>query len=134
MARDPFAPPPPPDDSPKILEQLCKVEWVDGPDAKLRMRFRKEGNGFYERSRTGSGKPNVNEGFIFKFDRDGLRMKFQRNPLWGTFKLVMKDGTPDGRIGAKILSLEKDPYVTLVEDDRSAELVLKSDTGAALPG
>lgn len=133
---DPFAPPPPPDPSPQVIEVLSKFEWVDKEDSSIRMRFRKnEASGYYEKKRAG-GKTTY-ETFLFKV-RDGklLLLKFSIARMWGEVELKLRDGTASsgGRIGAKELVLEKDPFAWIIDENDTGELVLRSDAGAGLPG
>lgn len=115
------------------LEELCQDEWVTTQGARsIRLRFRKDGSGFYERKET--GKPVVVEKLLFKVEGN-LKIKLARARSWTEVQATVKAGSvaADARLGQHELVLSHDPYVVAIEDQQSGELHLVTDEGASLP-
>ncbi|MBI5547117.1 MAG: hypothetical protein HY901_24820 [Deltaproteobacteria bacterium] len=113
------------------LEDLCRDEWCLPGSREIRMRFRKDGSGYYDRKVPGK---LIHEKLLFKLE-DVLAIKFARAREWTHLAASVRPGRgqPGERIGQRELVLEDDPYAKAVEDQPSGELVLQSDAGACLP-
>jgi hypothetical protein len=111
------------------VEDLCEDEWVV-PGAQLRMLFRRDGSGFYERK---DGDRLRRENLIWKLD-PGLRIKFARARGWEEVPATVRAGKGGGaRVGQREMVLAFDPYAKAMEDRITGELVLQSDEGGELP-
>lgn len=116
------------------VTRLVRYEWVDREDGSLRMRFRRDGTGYYQRDASAEGRA-ISERLLYRVDDDGLHLKFAHARLWVLVdaSLVEGDAPQGARIGEFELVLPRDPYAHAVDDQITPPLVLKSDRGAALP-
>jgi len=114
-------------------ELLCRYEWTIAGPPPLRLFFRRDGTGFYERKEA-SGRL-VREKFLYRFDADRLELKFAHARDWTEVAASIRAGhAPAGeRVGEHELVVARDPYAFKMEDRLTSELVFESDAGAALP-
>jgi hypothetical protein len=113
------------------LDELCHDEWITQGNPEIRLRFRRDGSGSYNRS--DAGKVTV-EKLMFKLE-DHLDIKLARARSWVDVEATIRPGKAAAgeRFGQRELVLGRDPYVVAIEDKQSGELVLLSDAGASLP-
>lgn len=111
---------------------LVRNEWVERPSEQRRLKFRRDGTGFYERE----GQPGarlVHENFLYRVEGGTLHLKFAHAREWAPFAFDVKDGSAaDSRFGKWEMSLERDPYAWILEEKMTGALELQSDAGAAL--
>ncbi|MGC4119506.1 MAG: hypothetical protein QM765_34040 [Myxococcales bacterium] len=114
------------------IAALCEDEWTNLGDPEIRLRFRKDGTGYYNRSV--QGRP-IAEKLIYKLEGRLVHFKLAHARGWVEIEASVKDGggKPGERYGQRELSLAQDPFAVAVEDKPGAKLVLSSDEGASLP-
>lgn len=112
---------------------LVKTDWTTA-DGVIRMKFRRDGTGYFERD-TGGGARLVHERLLWKIEGTALHLKFAHARFWTDVPMSTRAGTPsdDGRFGHQVLELGRDPYAWTLEEKQTGALVLLSDRGAALP-
>jgi hypothetical protein len=113
------------------LDELCRDEWIAAGPPEIRLRFRKDGSGYYDRKEQGR---LVHEKLLFKLEQS-LRLKLVHARSWVEVHVAVRAGRSAAgeRIGQRELVLSEDPYSRAIEDRPSGGLVLLSDAGAALP-
>ena len=113
------------------LEDLCRDEWTSPGPPEIRLRFRKDSSGYYDRKADGR---IIHEKLLYKIE-GVLRIKFAHAREWTEVAAQVRPGKsqPGERIGQFELVLGNDPYSKGIEDLQSSELVLQSDAGASLP-
>jgi hypothetical protein len=116
---------------PLTLEHLCRDEWTCAGPPEMRMRFRKDGSGYYDRKEPGKV---IHEKMLFKVE-GALKIKFAHARTWVEVEAAVRGGQAKAgeRIGERELVLSQDPYAAAVEDRPSGERILLSDAGASLP-
>jgi hypothetical protein len=117
------------------VASLAQCEWVEPSGSGVRLKFRKDGTGYYERE-GGPGARLVQDNLLFKTEEDTLHLKFAHARSWTAVAAELQEGSaPEGsRIGHWKLTLQHDPYVKVFDEKQSGALELVSDTGAALLG
>jgi hypothetical protein len=112
-------------------EDLCRDEWVNAGLPEIRLRFRKDGSGYYDRKADGK---IIHEKLLFRID-GALKIKFVHAREWTEVVAAVGPGKsqPGERVGERELVLSNDPYCKAIEDKPSPELRLMSDAGASLP-
>lgn len=123
----------------ELAAALRRAEWIRdaGEGPALRMVFRPDGTGYYERE-AAQMQRFVRERFLYRVEGPTLHLKFARAREWTEVGAALRAGPPAGggeprRFGAQELTLTRDPYAWAMEDAPSGELRLLSDTGPALP-
>ena len=116
-------------------ETLWKTEWIERPVAGVRMKFRRDGTGFYEREGA-PGTRLTRDNLLFRLEGNVLHLKFAHARLWTEVGVTHSQGDalPGERFGEKQLTLDHDPYARVFEERKTPPLVLFSDSGAALLG
>ncbi len=114
-------------------ETLTRYEWVDPAGPGVRLKFRKDGTGYYEREGA-PGTRLLRDNFLFRLEGGTLHLKFAHAREWTTVGVELKEGTAaaDSRLGRFTLALLHDPYAQAIEDRPSTTVSLVSDSGAAL--
>lgn len=114
-------------------ELLTRNEWTDEA-LEIRMRFRRDGTGWYEREAT-AGRPFLHENLLWRVEGESLHLKFAHARLWSDVAATASEGTPsqDGRFGQRRLVFARDPYAWTLEERLTPPLELLSDRGAGLP-
>ncbi len=112
---------------------LCRTDWVERAEPFRRLKFRRDGTGYYEREALGE-KRFVHENLLYRVDGERLHLKFAHARLWTEVSARLAPGLEaTQRLGERVLSLAQDPYASTLEETATAELTLESDSGAALP-
>lgn len=116
-------------------EILWKTEWIELPGPGVRMKFRRDTTGFYEREGV-PGTRLVRDNILYRLEGNMLQLKFAHARLWMEVGIALAggDATADARVGARQITLDFDPYAWLFEERKTSALVLHSDSGAALLG
>lgn len=114
-------------------KRLVRGEWVDA-SRNVRMRFRPNGTGYYEREAT-EDAPFLHENLLWRVEDSQLHLKFAHARLWTQVGFTFETGaaTDDGRYGPDCLHLERCAYTWAIEDRPTNELRLQHDRGAGLP-
>jgi hypothetical protein len=118
-----------------MLPLLTQFDWTQLPGPGVRMKFRKDLSGFYEREGA-PGSRLVRDTLLFKVEGDTLHLKFAHAREWTEVGMMIREGAPsaDGRFSKHVLMLAHDPYVTVQDEPATGPLTLQSDSGAALLG
>lgn len=113
------------------VDELCRDEWVTPCVPEIRMRFRKDGTGYYDRKEPGR---LVHEKLLYELGAS-LRLKLAHARGWIEVAATVRPGPAlqGDRFAERELILSQDPYRRAVEDRPCDELVLQSDAGASLP-
>ena len=114
------------------LEELCRDEWTNQGSPEIRLRFRKDGSGYYDRKEPGKV---IHEKLAWRLE-GALKLKLAHARTWTEVAASVRPGKggQGERFGQRELVLSKDPYQSAIEDKPSGEVVLQSDAGASLPG
>jgi hypothetical protein len=114
-------------------DELCKDEWTNQGSPEIRLRFRKDGSGYYDRKEPGKV---IHEKLTYRLEGAVLKLKLAHAQSWTEAAASVRPGKggKEDRYGQRELVLAKDPYQSAIEDRPSPELVLQSDAGASLPG
>jgi hypothetical protein len=114
---------------------LTKFEWVEHPIARVRMKFRRDSTGFYEREASDTAR-FVRDNLLYRVEETVLHIKFARARGWTQVGIAWREGRvpPDARIGKWEILIERDPYAWMMEEHETPSLLLYSDSGAALLG
>jgi len=115
-------------------EILRRFEWIGTCSPVVRMLFRRDGTGWYERDAPPGTRP-VHENLLWRAEEPRLAIKFSHARGWHEVAADLAAGpvAADGRTGAWRLVLAEDPYARVQEERATGELELLSDAGAALP-
>lgn len=118
-----------------MIQTLTRFEWVQQPEPGVRMKFRKDGTGYYEREGA-AGTRFTHDNLLYRLEEKTLHLKFAHARQWMQIGIEMAEGSANEqeRLGRMTLTLAHDPYVALFEERLTQALVLLSDSGAALLG
>jgi hypothetical protein len=113
---------------------LSQTEWIEQAASPRRLKFRRDSTGYYEREASPEGR-FVQEKFLYRVEGGRLHLKFAHARSWTDTGATVhaNDVAADVRVGAKTLTLERDPYAWGIEERPTGALALASDTGAMLP-
>jgi len=114
---------------------VTQYEWIEQPGLGVRLKFRKDTTGFYEREGAPGTRP-VRDNFLYRVEGDRLALKFAHAREWTDVGVTFRAGpaSAEARVGRWLLILEHDPYARLFEERESGPVNLVSDSGAALAG
>jgi hypothetical protein len=116
------------------LDTLARFDWISPSRPAVRMVFRRDGTGFYERD-AGPGLRAVRENLLHRSEGARLlRLKFARARGWIELEAELRAGAaePGARLAQHLLFLAEDPYAATLGERLTGPLTLESDAGAAL--
>ncbi len=117
------------------IATLLQFEWAQQPEPGVRMKFRRDGTGYYERE-GGPGARLIHENLLHRLENGVLHLKFAHARSWTEVSATLQNGggSPGDRLGLWELTLAQDAYALIFEERATPPLVLLSDRGAALAG
>jgi hypothetical protein len=116
-------------------EILWKTEWIELPKPGVRMKFRRDSTGFYEREGAISTQL-TRDNYLYRLEGTVLHLKFSHAREWLQVGIKLEEGhaLPGERFAERQITLDHDPYAWHFEERKTPPLRLASDAGAALLG